>query len=871
MPQKPTPEPLRQQIEGYIKERPDYKVYADALRRVFTDACKRSAVDAEIQARAKTVSSFAEKCARKFEEKPDPVSQFNDLCGARIIVQTLEHVRAVMLFIEANFKIEERDDKTSSLGEDQFGYRDMHYLVRLIPERAKVIGVSDEECSTIGARIAEVQVRSLVQHSWANIIHDRVYKAPLKLSNEAKRTTALLAAIMEDGDRTFERLANELDSMAANYTAYADRDKVKREIDIQELILANEREPEQRAGVALQLARLHAPCGNYERVVELLETVATTPGAAQFEILLELGSALGRLHRDKPQAQEYQSGQRYLEDVIAHCSRKDFTTIPNTRQQTSLLARARSRLAWSWEAIPDGEGRARDHYRAALELEPTNPYHLASQLGFEIYCLRNASLIDSMRTTVRRGIETCREHALAGTELPYAFFTGGRLQLLLGDANEGLGWYARGLRHLFDGKSCVPVDVIEDEVQWIRRIHFGDTAPAKEHGWIERLITLARTLHSQCAVPGAEVVASPVRAQRVLILAGGASSMDVATLDRVRPLMEAALERFDGTVISGGTKVGVPGCAGEIAAKLKSAGQKHFELIGYRPEYLPDDAPRDDRYDHAEVFRGDTGFSPEQILRTWEDLIGDGLRPAQVQLLGFGGGALTAVEYRVALALGATVGVVRLTSDEQLKLAQSPLASINGPALPSDRAEFIACDPFWADAPSLYPLPCDVASVRAFVTSPTQQYDCGKLEEMAMSFHEGFLRDNKRRLPENLRPWPDLPETYRVANRGQAGYAVEILRAAGFDVRETSGAAAGKIEFEHEDIERMAELEHGRWNVERLRNGWRFGKPRDNEKKIHDCLVPWAELPEPIRDYDRRGVCAFPEILAKAGLEIFRE
>jgi hypothetical protein len=68
----------------------------------------------------------------------------------------------------------------------------------------------------------------------------------------------------------------------------------------------------------------------------------------------------------------------------------------------------------------------------------------------------------------------------------------------------------------------------------------------------------------------------------------------------------------------------------------------------------------------------------------------------------------------------------------------------------------------------------------------------------------------------------------------------------------------------------MAELEHGRWNVERLRDGWRFGKPRDDSRKLHDCLVPWNELPEEIKRYDRDAVRAFPEILAQAGLEIYR-
>jgi hypothetical protein len=133
-------------------------------------------------------------------------------------------------------------------------------------------------------------------------------------------------------------------------------------------------------------------------------------------------------------------------------------------------------------------------------------------------------------------------------------------------------------------------------------------------------------------------------------------------------------------------------------------------------------------------------------------------------------------------------------------------------------------------------------------------------------------------MTENLRPWEHLPPTYKNANIAQAGYAVEILRAAGFYVRQANGAPDAIKSFEGEsfktDVERMAEFEHGRWNIERLREGWRPGKVRDNEKRINQCIVPWNNnevLTEQIKGYDRTAVRAFPEILAKAGLEIFRK
>ena len=120
-----------------------------------------------------------------------------------------------------------------------------------------------------------------------------------------------------------------------------------------------------------------------------------------------------------------------------------------------------------------------------------------------------------------------------------------------------------------------------------------------------------------------------------------------------------------------------------------------------------------------------------------------------------------------------------------------------------------------------------------------------------------------------MRPWPKLGETFKKANYEQAKYAVEILRAVGFEVRPVKGEPVPFQNFSPDEIECMAALEHGRWNIERLRDEWRRGR-RDDSKKTHDCLVPWKELPEGIKKYDRNAANAFPEILTKAGLEVYR-
>jgi ryanodine receptor 2 len=51
--------------------------------------------------------------------------------------------------------------------------------------------------------------------------------------------------------------------------------------------------------------------------------------------------------------------------------------------------------------------------------------------------------------------------------------------------------------------------------------------------------------------------------------------------------------------------------------------------------------------------------------------------------------------------------------------------------------------------------------------------------------------------------------------------------------------------------ERLAENTHEVWAKRRLADGWTYGPRRDDAAKSHPCLVPYAELPESEKDYDR--------------------
>lgn len=53
--------------------------------------------------------------------------------------------------------------------------------------------------------------------------------------------------------------------------------------------------------------------------------------------------------------------------------------------------------------------------------------------------------------------------------------------------------------------------------------------------------------------------------------------------------------------------------------------------------------------------------------------------------------------------------------------------------------------------------------------------------------------------------------------------------------------------------EKMAENTHDVWAKQRMDEGWTYGPERNDREKEHPCLIPYRELPESEKEYDRRA------------------
>jgi ppGpp synthetase/RelA/SpoT-type nucleotidyltranferase len=804
------------QVGQYAVLAPRYERYAEVLEQVLHRAASEIAPLAIVQARHKSISSFAEKCLRKRAGHPDPVNQFTDLCGGRVIARTRSEVDALCQFVVSHFDIDWENSLNASdrLRPSEFGYRSVHYIVSFRAGADYGVPIPDE---VLGLK-AEIQARTMAEHAYSDFAHDLTYKGAFELPVFWQRELAGAAATLEEVDGVFARVETALREYASNYGRYLPDEELQAEIERLEIVLGHD---PGNAALADRLARLAMARGDWQRVVRVLSPIVTAdPAKAPSSAQRDLGIALCQLHHGSPGHPDYRAGQAYLAragetgDIDALCA-----------------------YAGTWKGVDDN--RARELYRQAFELDPADPYALGNYLEFQLD--RDPALLDSAGPMLRQAAERCQHQVAARVNLPWALFDLGRFHLLLGQPYDALGYFAEAIA-LSPAAWAVQTSLTSLErltssmagqpgVEWARRLlllalaaRFGDP------GALDRIRSLA--------TPGLPPLSGPA-----VIVAGGTDPRLQAQMGSYAGLLSSALAGFYGVVISGGTAQGICG----IVAAIGRARGGEVRTVGYLPHLLPADATADPGYDELRQTAGH-GFSPLEPLQNWIDLLAAGIRPAGVRVLGINGGQIAAAEYRIALAVGATVGLVAGSGREAGRL------------LAEDR---------WAGQ-RLVRLPADSETLRAFLAPPAAPLPDRIREDLGQSIHESFRHDREHSRPAAdpaLAGWDQLPSDLRESNLAQADDIAAKLARIGCAV---AAAAPPGEALSGAEVELLAEVEHGRWTAERLLAGWTWAEERDVTNRHSPYLVDWLSLPEEIKDRDRQAVRAIPDLLAGVGLAIRR-
>jgi ppGpp synthetase/RelA/SpoT-type nucleotidyltranferase len=651
-------------VSRYKKLRQDYKQLGREVVELLKRKCRELGVLAMVTSRAKTLVSFAEKIHRPGKHYADPLGEITDLCGVRVIVHTLRDVLRVGEAIKAekSFRVvpqHSEDKRDRLLQDDRFGYLSVHYVV------ARPVGS--------GEQYAEIQVRTILQHAWADIQHEVSYKKGFNLPPDLKREYGRLAAILEAADETFQRLRNELDRYATDPSApdsfaYLDEKDLKEELGRQEIL---HRVSPKDAQVAHRLAQLAMSLGRWSQAAEVL-----TPFADEHRgpLLRDLGISLCKMNRRDPDGQAFQKGQGYL--------KKSTELNPGDVDAWASLGGTWRTCEDAAAAAGDAKGaaeyrdRAKKCYHRAWEIRPAHAYSLGNYLEYLLADRPDLDVLSFFRPSLAEAGAHCEWQIRAGLNLPWALFDLGKFELMLGHAHPALRWYARGVFR------STRADHVDSALK-----SFAKLAAARKSlpgfDWSEGLLDLAsRCTCDRWAPPAADPAAARLTGPVVIV----AGSCGGPAPQGHRQLLRDALRGFRGTVIAGGTTDGVSGVVGELQGE-----NPDLHTVGYLPAKTPGTTV--DRRYQAHRHSDGQDFSPLEALLYWRDLLAAGNRPGSVRLLALGGGEVTWSECEVALALGAQVGV------------------IDPPP-----ADAVAAEPFWEKKPPvLHRLPAEAGAVREFL------------------------------------------------------------------------------------------------------------------------------------------------------------
>jgi putative GTP pyrophosphokinase len=157
-----------------------------------------------------------------------------DLVGVRIITYFLDDVDRVADLIEAEFSIDEVNsvDRRATIEPDRFGYVSLHYVASLSQPRASLA-----EWKRFASLRFEVQVRSIVQHAWAEIEHDLGYHGKAAVPAPVRRRFSRLAGLLEVADSEFMGLRDDVARYVKSLPASVEKTPGATSID-QESMLA---------------------------------------------------------------------------------------------------------------------------------------------------------------------------------------------------------------------------------------------------------------------------------------------------------------------------------------------------------------------------------------------------------------------------------------------------------------------------------------------------------------------------------------------------------------------------------------------------------------------------------------------------------
>jgi ppGpp synthetase/RelA/SpoT-type nucleotidyltranferase len=188
-------------LQEYQQKRELYGQFAETVRKILSAAIEGSSYKyhlQQIQCRAKTVESLEARLSEQGRKDAQNIEEIrNDLAGCRIIFYYNDDVNAFLSsgLVRDNFKVHWEKSKVHSLRDEAVSANDYytanHFIVELDDVRASL-----SEYALFKGMKCEIQIHTVLNHAWAETVHDITYKKP--------ETSGFGSRVLEDIDKRLQ-------------------------------------------------------------------------------------------------------------------------------------------------------------------------------------------------------------------------------------------------------------------------------------------------------------------------------------------------------------------------------------------------------------------------------------------------------------------------------------------------------------------------------------------------------------------------------------------------------------------------------------------------------------------------------------------
>ncbi|WP_195476822.1 GTP pyrophosphokinase family protein [Bacteroides finegoldii] len=195
-------------LKEYTEKKYIFEKLSNKLEALIGDILEENKIIIhQLSSRVKEERSLSDKIDIK-DGKYQCLNDITDIVGIRIITYLDSDVDTIAEMIKKEFNIDEENsvDKRK-LDNDVFGYRSLHYVASFKEERCNLT-----EFKPFKDIKFEIQIRSILQHAWAEIEHDLGYKSAVSVPDNFIRSFNRLSALLETADIEFDRLKKDLKS-----------------------------------------------------------------------------------------------------------------------------------------------------------------------------------------------------------------------------------------------------------------------------------------------------------------------------------------------------------------------------------------------------------------------------------------------------------------------------------------------------------------------------------------------------------------------------------------------------------------------------------------------------------------------------------